>query len=92
MAFEWPLAGGDEIRVVLNPGSGSASAVQKSFNGDWGLFRFLDEYGGLLGQGRARTVEVLLGGYLARLELTPDSVRHPFDLSLLSDFRVPPRL
>lgn len=92
VAFEWPLTGGDEIRVVLNPGSGSASAVQRTFNGDWGLFRFLDEYGGLLGQGRARTVEVLLGGYLARLEITPDSVRHPFDLSLLSDFRVPPRL
>lgn len=90
--FEWPLKGSDEIRVVLNPGSGSASAVQRTFNGDWGLFRFLDEYGGLQGQGRARNVEILLGGYLARLELSPDSVRHPFDVSLFSNFRVPPRL
>lgn len=91
-AFEWPLRGGDEIRLVLNPGSGSASAVQRSFGGDWGLFRFLDEYGGLQGQGRSRNVEILLGGYLARLELSPDSVRHPFDATLLSNFRVPSRL
>ncbi len=92
VSFEWPGQGSADIQVVFNRGTGSSSAIQERFEGEWALFRFLDEYGGLSAETRARKVDVLMGGYLATLEMTPDSVKHPFDLAALSSFRLPSRL
>ncbi|GGY71974.1 type VI secretion system membrane subunit TssM [Marinobacter zhanjiangensis] len=92
MAFDWPMSSGSGVRVTLTRGTGTDTAIQAKFDGDWALFRFLGAYGGLSGSGRTRNVDILSDGYLATLEMTPDSVKHPFDLSVLHDFRLPSRL
>ena len=92
MAFDWPMSSASGIRVTMTRGTGTDTAIQANFNGDWALFRFLGAYGGLTGSGRTRNVDILSDGYLATLEMTPDSVKHPFDLSVLHDFRLPSRL
>lgn len=92
MAFDWPLSSGSGVRVTMTRGTGTDTAIQRHFDGDWALFRFLGAYGGLTGSGRTRNVDILSDGYLATLEMTPDSVKHPFDLSVLHDFRLPSRL
>ncbi|WP_328189668.1 type VI secretion system membrane subunit TssM [Marinobacter sp. OP 3.4] len=92
MAFDWPLQSGAGVRVTMTRGTGTDTAIQANFDGDWALFRFLGAYGGLSGAGRSRNVDILSDGYLATLEMTPDSVKHPFDLSVLNNFRLPSRL
>lgn len=93
LAFEWPVQeGSGDVRVTLTRGTGTDTAIQRNFSGDWGLFRFLSAYGGLSGSGRTRNVDILADGYVATLEMTPDSVKHPFDLSVLQDFRLPSQL
>ncbi len=93
LAFEWPVrAGAGDVRVTMTRGTGTDTAIQRNFRGDWALFRFLSAYGGLNGQGRTRTVDILADGYVATLEMTPDSVKHPFDLAIVQNFRLPSRL
>lgn len=92
MAFDWPMSSGSGVRVTMTRGTGTDTAIQAKFDGDWALFRFLGTYGGLSGSGRTRNVDILSDGYLATLEMTPDSVKHPFDLSVLHDFRLPSTL
>ncbi|MBQ1782759.1 MAG: type VI secretion system membrane subunit TssM [Gammaproteobacteria bacterium] len=91
--FVWPR--GDSVgqtRVVLAPLSGERS-VNASYNGDWSLFRLLDQ----LTQDRPQTsddrvLDIQIGGRRAKLELMPDSVNHPFWNQLLEGFTCPRRL
>lgn len=90
--FEWPGQNPGQVRIAMNPGSTSDAVVQRNFPGDWGLFRMLNAYGGVKGDGRDLSLEIMLGDYLARLHVEPASVRHPFTGGLIENFTLPPRL
>ena len=90
--FEWPGTRNDVVRIAVNPGSTSDAVVQRMFQGEWGLFRLLAAYGGVGGEGRDLTLEIMLSDYLARLRIEPASVRHPFADGLIENFTLPARL
>lgn len=90
--FEWPGESTDLVRIAVNPGSTSDAVVQRSFPGEWGLFRMLSAYDGVKGEGRDLTLEIMLGDYLVRLQIEPASVRHPFTEGLIERFTLPARL
>lgn len=93
IAFRWPAdnSSGD-TRIALTPGDSGADAAQETYPGAWSLFRMLQDTGGLDGSGRRRELSLEMGDYSARLELTADSVEHPFDRAMFKDFWLPSTL
>ncbi len=93
ISFRWPdPAGAKQTRVALTPLGGSASVLEKTYQGTWSIFRMLQTSGGMIDDGRRQIMDVLLGDFLAKVEITANSVKHPFATGTLEGFRLPPRL
>lgn len=91
--FEWPLSADSHIAAFsMAPGDESAAPLRRRYEGEWSVFRLLQAAGALEGNGRSRDMTIEMDGYSARLELTADSVRHPFSRSLFKPFWLPPTL
>lgn len=91
--FGWPLeADGHVAALSMKPGDGTGEPLRRRFQGEWSVFRLLQSAGALEGNGRSRNMTIEMDGYSARLELTADSVRHPFSRSLFKPFWLPSTL
>ncbi|TVP60203.1 MAG: hypothetical protein EA349_01720, partial [Halomonadaceae bacterium] len=73
-----------------SPGEGDTA--QQRFDGPWSLFRLLRATDIMNSNGRDMQLAFDLDGHRARLQLTTDSIHHPFNPSLLEDFRLPATL
>ena len=91
--FVWPGATGQsKTRVVFTPPNGGRS-INTTYQGEWSLYRMLDE----LSAKRSKTREDLtlhfaLMGNNAKVELLPNSIRHPFWNKSIEKFSCPTRL
>jgi len=91
--FNWPEeSGARRARIAMTPVDRSGSTPQQSYNGPWAVFRLLQDAGGMNGGGREQKLEISLNGHSATLDMTTDSVRHPFNSAMLEDFRLPSSL
>lgn len=91
--FTWPdQAGARLTRIAFTPGNAADTSVQQSYQGTWSVFRMLQAAGSMVTDSRNQDVNILLDNYLASLELTTDSVKHPFHTAMLEQFRLPPTL
>jgi len=91
--FRWPLqADGSVAGLSLKPADDTVDPLRRRYQGDWSVFRLLQSAGALNGNGRSRDVTIEMEGYHAQLELTADSVRHPFSRSLFKPFWLPSTL
>ena len=91
--FRWPeQAGSRQTRISFTPGSSSEASAQQTYQGTWSVFRMLQAAGSMESSDRSQNVDILINDYLASLELTTGSVKHPFDTALLESFRLPSSL
>ena len=91
--FRWPLQADGSVAVLsLKPADGGGDALRRRYQGEWSVFRLLQSAEALEGNGRSRDVAIEIEGHSARLELTADSVRHPFSRSLFKPFWLPSTL
>lgn len=89
ISFNWPERTGAQMtRVVFTP-TGKSSPLAVSYQGPWAIFRLLQESARLSTQDRHELVEISLGEYQAKLELVTNSVKHPFNTSMLEGFQLP---
>lgn len=92
-SFLWPdPAGATKTRYAFSPVAGSESMAEKSYQGSWSVFRLLQAAGGLIKSGRTQTMDLVSGDYLAKIELTTASVKHPFNPGMLESFSLPSKL
>ncbi len=92
-AFQWPGAGGKTlVRVTFTPTSGGSGTVIER-DGSWALLRLLDA-ARIIPSGQPDKFRVLFNGSggTAEFELTASSVRNPFTMSALREFRCPSHL
>lgn len=93
VSFKWPEQNGSRLtRVAFTPGTSSDTSVQQNYQGIWSLFRMLQAAGSMASDSRSQDVDILLDKYLASLELTTGSVKHPFNTAMLEQFRLPATL
>lgn len=91
--FTWPEQAGARLtRIAFTPGNAADTSVHQSYQGAWSVFRMLQAAGSMATDSRNQDVNILLDNYLASLELTTDSVKHPFHTAMLEQFRLPPTL
>lgn len=91
--FRWPeQAGSRQTRISFTPGSSSEASAQQTYQGTWSVFRMLQAAGSMDSSNRTQSVDILINEYLASLELTTGSVKHPFDTAMLESFRLPSSL
>ncbi len=90
--FTWPGPGGKTgVRVTLTPASGgNATLIEK--DGNWALLRVLDGRIATSPQPDKFRVTFTGGGGTAVFDLNASSVRNPFSLAALRNFRCPPKL
>ncbi|WP_050657895.1 type VI secretion system membrane subunit TssM [Gallaecimonas pentaromativorans] len=89
ISFNWPERTGAQLtRVVFTP-TGSSSPLAASYQGPWAIFKLLQESARLSTQDRHELVEISLGEYQAKLELVTNSVKQPFNTSMLESFQLP---
>ncbi len=92
MQFTWPGAGGKTlVRVTMTPASGSATVTEK--DGAWALLRTLDN-ARVIPSGQPDKFRLIFSapGGAATFELNASSVRNPFTLPALRNFRCPATL
>ncbi|WP_404365749.1 type VI secretion system membrane subunit TssM [Marinobacter sp.] len=93
VGFSWPeQAGARQTRISLTPGRSEQESAQQTWQGTWAVFRMLQAAGAMNTSSRTQGLNILLDEYLARLELTTGSVKHPFDAAMLESFRLPSSL
>ena len=91
--FRWPVDNrSGDTRIALTPGDASRAPAQHTYPGAWSLFRMLQDTGGLDGSGRKRELALNLDDYSASLQLTADSIKHPFNRAMFKDFWLPSTL
>jgi type VI secretion system protein ImpL len=86
--FQFPArAGGNSgVRIVINA---DGQQHEKSFNGEWGLFRFMQAAGGNTpGADNSYSLSLGVDGYAVRATLRPPSPS-PFERKLFSDMHAP---
>ena len=92
-AVQWPGPGGsNQVRISLQPvaASGASGVVE---NGHWALFRLFDRMQVEAGSAPERFRAVFdVGGRKASFDIATSSVRNPFRLRELEEFRCPGRL
>jgi len=92
-SFQWPGAGGKTlVRVTFTPtGGGSGTVIER--DGSWALLRLLDAARVIpSGQPDKFRVVFTAPAGAAEFELTASSVRNPFTMSALRNFRCPSHL
>jgi type VI secretion system protein ImpL len=93
VAFQWPGAGGKTlVRVTMTPtGGGAASPMERE--GPWALLRLLDA-ATVTPSGQADKFRVTFKDPAgnADFDLTAHSVRNPFTMAALRNFRCPAKL
>ncbi|MCH8498325.1 MAG: type VI secretion system membrane subunit TssM [Marinobacter sp.] len=93
MSFVWPEQDGiQQTRISMTPGASGGTPVQATYQGIWSIFRLIQAGGGMNGEGRVQDISLRLDDYTATLEMTTASVKHPFNLTLLENFRLPQAL
>jgi type VI secretion system protein ImpL len=92
-SFQWPGVGGKTlVRVTFTPtGGGSGAVIER--DGSWALLRLLDA-ARVIPSGQPDKFRIMFSGNggTAEFELTASSVRNPFTMSALRQFRCPGRL
>jgi type VI secretion system protein ImpL len=92
-SFQWPGVGGRTlVRVTFTPtGAGSGTVIER--DGSWALLRLLDA-ARVIPSGQPDKFRVVFSAPSgsAEFELTASSVRNPFTMSALRNFRCPSRL
>src|SRR4051812_42013995 len=91
--FQWPGPNGKtQVRVTMTPASGGNAEVH-DFNGPWALLRMLDAAKITpTSQPDKFRIQFTGGGGTATFDLIASSVRNPFNLAALRNFRCPPKL
>jgi type VI secretion system protein ImpL len=84
----WPASGGSQARVALLPiAVNGVNDVSES--GLWALHQLFSKYGEMRQSADAYKVVLTIGGRKAAFELRPTSVRNPFNLPELNQFKCP---
>jgi len=87
MSMSWPGPAGGRVEITVTPEiPGETSRISK--NGIWALFRMI-RAGSTLNSGNSMSVRFQIGGRNATFEITTNSVRNPFTLRALSEFKCP---
>lgn len=83
----WPGKGGNDVTVSFTSINGQVGSVTKQ--GDWGLFRLLDECDlKSAGVANSTILKIGSGDYEASYMLRSNSDANPFDLDMLHGFRI----
>jgi type VI secretion system protein ImpL len=93
MQFQWPGAGGKTlVRVTMTPTGGGGASVSER-DGPWALLRLLDT-AAVTPSGQPDKFRVVFkdGAGSATFELNASSVRNPFSMAALRNFRCPAKL
>ncbi len=93
-AFQWPGPGGKTlVRVTMTAAGGGSGGVVVERDGAWALLRLLDA-ARVLPSGQPDRFRLVFQSPAgpAEYELTASSVRNPFTMSALRQFRCPSRL
>ena len=91
--FQWPGPNNrTAVRVTMTPASGGNADI-KEFNGPWALLRMLD-WGKIAPTSQSDRFRIVFtgGGGGASFDLVASSVRNPFNLTALRQYRCPPKL
>jgi type VI secretion system protein ImpL len=92
-SFQWPGLGGKTlVRVTFTPSTGGSGTVTER-DGSWALLRLIDA-ARVIPSGQPDKIRVIwrAPAGTAEFELTANSVRNPFTMSALRNFRCPSRL
>ncbi|WP_064604008.1 type VI secretion system membrane subunit TssM [Photobacterium sp. J15] len=88
--FTWPdKTTSSDVRLVFTPPQ-SGHSITKTFAGDWGLFRMLDQAARIRSKTRKdHLLKLEVKGNRTELKLIPNSVVHPFWLRDIERFSCP---
>ena len=89
-SLKWSGANMSRIRLIFEDLNGNTN--QEAFNGDWALFRLLDNSNLKRNNSSSFEVSFEVSGRKANYELKATSSINPFNRNLLTDFNCPQRL
>jgi type VI secretion system protein ImpL len=85
--FPARAGGASGVRIVVNSGGQSS---ERTFPGEWGLFKFLETGGArTAGSDNSYAVSLGVGSTTVRAALRPSSAASPFERTLFSNLRAP---
>ncbi|MBC7911911.1 MAG: type VI secretion system membrane subunit TssM [Pyrinomonadaceae bacterium] len=89
--FIWPArSGASGVRMTVLPSGGEPA--EKSFPGEWGLFKMFNAGGASKTGDNQYTLQFNIGGVPVKATLRPSSANSPFERSLFTNLRAPANL
>lgn len=94
IAIQWPgPRGSSQVRIQISPAIPGNNKSGQTYNGPWALFRMFDDIQIIpSAQSEKFTATFNIDGRKAQFEVTTNSVKNPFRLKELEQFKCPTKL
>ncbi|MBK7365821.1 MAG: type VI secretion system membrane subunit TssM [Nitrosomonas sp.] len=94
ITIQWPgPRGSSQVRIQVSPAASGSNKSGQTYNGPWALFRMFDDIQIIPStQNEKFTAIFNIDGRKAQFEVTTNSVKNPFRLKELEQFKCPTKL